>query len=225
MPVLVEMPLESREQVTSLNSVFLLGRQYLTVGTALFSDDEMDEYSHGAGMIYAKEGKMYLLEVRQTGKDWEIAVKTSYETAGAVHDTAVIHGFLAVASASKVSTPRSAELTAGDDSAARRFSIRIQRGFAILVGIHRAAPLCRRSDQDPPRSTLDCWRWDEEHLRPRGGRRERDDIRGPTRPRDVPSHGARGDPRQRAKCHSGGCEYRDRIRSTKTLTDRATLTY
>jgi len=123
--VLVEMPLDSREQVTSLNSVFLLGRQYLSVGTALFSDDETDEYSHGAGMIYAKEGKLYLVEVRRAGKDWEIAVKTSIETRGAVHDTAVIHGFLAVASASKVSTIAYTKLTPGHDPSSRCLPVRL----------------------------------------------------------------------------------------------------
>jgi len=97
------MPLDTREQVTSLSPVFLNGRHYVAVGTSLFSEDENDEYSHGAGMIYAREGRLHLIEPKKEGS-WQIGVKTTVETVGAVHDVTVIHGFLAVAAGSKVSS-------------------------------------------------------------------------------------------------------------------------
>jgi DNA damage-binding protein 1 len=96
------MPLDTREQVTSLSPVFLNGRNYVAVGTSLFSEDENDEYSHGAGMIYAREGRLHLIEPRRDG-GWQIGVKTTVETVGAVHDVTTIHGFLAVAAGNKVS--------------------------------------------------------------------------------------------------------------------------
>lgn len=101
MSVLIEMPLDAREQVTSLTPVFLNGRHYVAVGTSLFSEDENDEYSHGVEMLYAREGRLRLVEPTKD-RAWQIVVKTTLETVGAVHDVTVIHGFLAVAAGSRV---------------------------------------------------------------------------------------------------------------------------
>lgn len=99
------MKLKEREEVTCLNEVFLLGRYYLAVGTAIFpSEDEMDEFTHGGTTITAKEGRVLLIEPKsnESEANWEIELKASMDTVGPVHDVKVIHGFLAVAAGSKV---------------------------------------------------------------------------------------------------------------------------
>lgn len=96
-------PLQTREIITCLQPVLLLGRPYLAVGTAIFGSDADfedavldDEYR-----VTAKKGRVMILE-----PDQELAVVTTTETLGPVHDLKVIHGFLAIAAASRVS-PRS----------------------------------------------------------------------------------------------------------------------
>ena len=100
------MQLEGREEVTSLNLVFLNGRHYITVGTAIFpSDEDFDDFAYAGGIaVSSKEGRMLLIEpiLGASSDTWNINVITSLKTTGPVHDSKVIHGFLAVASASNV---------------------------------------------------------------------------------------------------------------------------
>ncbi len=104
--MLAQLHLEAREEVTCLNDVFLLGRHYIAVGTAIFpSDEEFDQFAYAGGSAVAsKEGRLLLIEpVRNDSADrWDIKISRTLRTAGPVHDAKVIHGFLAVASTSKV---------------------------------------------------------------------------------------------------------------------------
>lgn len=104
--VLAELHLEGREEVTSLNNCFLLGRHYISVGTAIFpSDEDFEEFTYAGGSAVAsKEGRLLLIEpVHNDAADrLDIKIVTQLRTSGPVHDTKVIHGFLAVAFGSSV---------------------------------------------------------------------------------------------------------------------------
>ncbi|KAK4684331.1 hypothetical protein P7C73_g5851, partial [Tremellales sp. Uapishka_1] len=103
--VLAKLELQEREEVTCANLVFLLGRSYLAVGTALFpTDDEFDDANYGDGVAAANSGRLLLLDSNydDASDTWTIETTAIIKTVGPVHDAKVIHGFLAVASASKV---------------------------------------------------------------------------------------------------------------------------
>lgn len=109
--MLAEMDLAEREEVTALSAVFLNGRQYIAVGTAIFpKDDDMDEFTHTDTALTAREGHVLVVEPRKDG-EWEIAVIVKADTVGAVHDVKAIHGFLAIASGSRVGHKLEARLT------------------------------------------------------------------------------------------------------------------
>jgi hypothetical protein len=106
------MDLAEREEVTALSAVFLNGRQYIAVGTAIFpKDDDMDEFTHTDTALTAREGHVLIVEPRKDGDGWEIAVIVKADTVGAVHDVKAIHGFLAIASGSRVGHKLEARLT------------------------------------------------------------------------------------------------------------------
>ena len=106
-----EMTLQEREEVTCLQEVLLMGRYYIAVGTTRYpSDDEMDKLAGiNESVIHAKTGRLLLLSANKDDAtdSWSINLVHAHEMPGAVHDLVVIHGFLAVASASTVSwTPQ-----------------------------------------------------------------------------------------------------------------------
>nr|XP_018260261.1 uncharacterized protein I303_07178 [Kwoniella dejecticola CBS 10117]OBR82419.1 hypothetical protein I303_07178 [Kwoniella dejecticola CBS 10117] len=107
---LAEMQLKEREEVTSLRSLMLNGKQYLAVGTAILPTDEEDggadleEDNH----TNVKEGRLLLIDiVNNTSKTkHELKVVVEKVIEGPVYDLEVIHGFLAVAAGSKVTINR-----------------------------------------------------------------------------------------------------------------------
>lgn len=104
--MLAELHLQEREEVTCLNSVFLLGRHYIAVGTAIFPPDaDFDEFAYAGGSaVTSKEGRLLLIEpIPNVSADrWDVKIVTSLKLAGPVHDSKVIQGFLALAYASNV---------------------------------------------------------------------------------------------------------------------------
>lgn len=86
----------------------LLGRRYLVVGTAIHADDEEVQDAIDGGTARAKEGRVILIspDFDQPPAKWTINIECETKTVGAVRDIATIHGFLAIASASKVSINR-----------------------------------------------------------------------------------------------------------------------
>lgn len=88
------MQLLQREVVTCLRPVLLLGRSYLAVGTAVYPTDEDFEDERTA-----REGRVLVLEE-------DLSVVTLTKTIGPVHDIITVHGFLAIAAASKISINR-----------------------------------------------------------------------------------------------------------------------
>lgn len=108
--VLSEISLLPREEITSITPVTLLTRRYIAIGTAVFaSDAEFDDAAmDGDFRVTAKEGRMLLVEpaVDAPTGEWKSEVVVIVKTVGPVHDVAVIHGFLAIAAASKVSEAR-----------------------------------------------------------------------------------------------------------------------
>ncbi|OCF33570.1 hypothetical protein I316_04642 [Kwoniella heveanensis BCC8398] len=108
---LAEMPMKEREEVTALAPVFLLGRSYLAVGTAVLPSDMDESYDDDESLVNVKEGRLLLLEVDVRAGAIEdptadVTVKAELQTIGPVYDIATIHGFLAVAAGSKVSITR-----------------------------------------------------------------------------------------------------------------------
>nr|WVH01967.1 DNA damage-binding protein 1 [Naematelia aurantialba] len=108
--LLAEEKMQEREEVTCVQPVFLNGRHYIAVGTAIFpSDDEFDEavYVGPSALVNAKAGRVLLVEPKLLAdNEWDMRIHIPIRTVGAVHDLAVIHGFLAVAAASKVTLHR-----------------------------------------------------------------------------------------------------------------------
>ena len=106
MVVLAEMTLPVREEVTCLADVMLLGRRYIAVGTAVHSGDDEDDFDDTHAR--AKEGRVLLIspDFDQPPARWTINTECELKTVGAVRDITTIHGFLAVAAASKVSIHR-----------------------------------------------------------------------------------------------------------------------
>lgn len=108
--VLAEMPLSAREEVTVLEPVMLRGSRYLAVGTVLFGTqaEYEDALFNGpeAASMSAKEGRILLVKpvYDDRTKAWTLTTVTSSKTVGRVNAIATIHGFLAIAAASTVST-------------------------------------------------------------------------------------------------------------------------
>ncbi|WVW86882.1 hypothetical protein I302_108937 [Kwoniella bestiolae CBS 10118] len=107
---LAEMPLKSREEITSLRAVLLNGKKYLCAGTAILPSDEEEtnEYDDDS-YINVKQGRLLLLDILQKdehGQEWEFRVVVEKMVEGPVYDLEVLHGFLAVASGSKVTINR-----------------------------------------------------------------------------------------------------------------------
>jgi len=88
----------------------LSGRTYLGVGTAIYPPEDDGDLPYGADQtVSARDGRFLLVEPRsKSGPDgeavWSCDILESLTTVGPVHDLEVIHGFLAVAASSKVST-------------------------------------------------------------------------------------------------------------------------
>ncbi|KAK8849708.1 hypothetical protein IAR55_005043 [Kwoniella newhampshirensis] len=105
--LLTEMPLREREEVTSLQDLFLLGRHYLAVGTAVLPPDSEDGSAWDDGnLIHVSEGRVLLVEPKVDGDMCTLRTVAQIATGGPVYDLAVIHGFLAIAAGSKVSINR-----------------------------------------------------------------------------------------------------------------------
>lgn len=106
--LLTEIKLQQREIVSSLSHVVLEGRPYLCVGIALLSeaDEGMDDLADQA-LISAQSGRiaLYAATPSATG-EMELRWVAQVLTDGAVHDSKVIFGFLAVAAGSKVTLYR-----------------------------------------------------------------------------------------------------------------------
>ncbi|KAL1411075.1 hypothetical protein Q8F55_002024 [Vanrija albida] len=105
-----EYTLPERETVASVNTVLLNGRHYIALGTAIFGEDDtvdvplLEEMS---AFISAEKGRLILLEPTNKGPGgWFLDVATTFDAAAAVLDAKAIHGFLAVASSTKVSILR-----------------------------------------------------------------------------------------------------------------------
>lgn len=100
------MALPIREEVTCLADVMLLGRRYIAIGTAIHSDDDEDDFDETHAR--AKEGRVLLIspDYDQPPARWTINTECELKTVGAVRDITTVHGFLAVAAASKVSIHR-----------------------------------------------------------------------------------------------------------------------
>ncbi|OCF61827.1 hypothetical protein L486_01489 [Kwoniella mangroviensis CBS 10435] len=106
---LSELPLKSREEITSLKAVLLNGKKYLCGGTAILPSDEedKDEYDDENSYINVKQGRLMLIDITQNEKqEWEFKVVVEKTVEGPIYDLEVVHGFLAVASGSKVSINR-----------------------------------------------------------------------------------------------------------------------
>ncbi|WWD20338.1 hypothetical protein CI109_104814 [Kwoniella shandongensis] len=104
---LAEMPLKEREEVTCLKEVFLLGRNYLAMGTAVLPPDSEDEPAwDDESLVNVREGRVVLVEPKSEGDQYVMRVVAAIPTVGPVYDLAVIHGFLAIAAGSKVSINR-----------------------------------------------------------------------------------------------------------------------
>ena len=104
--VLAEMTLPIREEVTCLADVMLVGRRYIAVGTAIHSAEDEDDFDETHAR--AKEGRVLLIspDFDQPPARWTINTECEIKTVGAVRDITTIHGFLAIAAASKVSIHR-----------------------------------------------------------------------------------------------------------------------
>ena len=144
--MLAVLHLEDREEVTCLNDVMLLGRHYIAVGTAVFPSDEdyEDYFFSGRLAVASKAGRMLLIEpTHQASADhWDIKIITFLKTPGPVHDTAIIHGFLALAAASQVCVYRISMqgvlIAAGLHSSLRSYSRIPERAFCVLLRFRRA---------------------------------------------------------------------------------------
>ncbi|ORY34709.1 CPSF A subunit region-domain-containing protein [Naematelia encephala] len=108
--LLAEQKMQEREEVTCVQPVFLNGRHYIAVGTAIFpSDDDFDEavYVGSSAMVNSREGRVLLIEPKlRADEEWDVRALATIKTVGPVHDIEVIHGFLVIAAASKVTLYR-----------------------------------------------------------------------------------------------------------------------
>lgn len=92
-----------------MTAVFLNGRHYIALGTAIFSSpDALDEANIDEvhSFIAVEKGRLLLMEATEANGKWALDVVETMDTNGAVFDAAVIHGFLVIASANKVSILR-----------------------------------------------------------------------------------------------------------------------
>lgn len=108
-PVLGDYQLPEREAVASVTAVFLNGRHYIALGTAIFSsDDAFDESNIDEvnTFVSVEKGRLLLIEAIETNGSWSFDVVETVETNGAVFDATVIHGFLVIASSTKASVLR-----------------------------------------------------------------------------------------------------------------------
>ncbi|GMK54981.1 hypothetical protein CspeluHIS016_0200370 [Cutaneotrichosporon spelunceum] len=106
---LTDYQLPEREAVASVTAVFLNGRHYIALGTAIFSSaDALDEANieEVNSFISVEKGRLILMEATETGGKWSLDFIQTLDTTGAVFDASVIHGFLVIASANKVSILR-----------------------------------------------------------------------------------------------------------------------
>lgn len=103
---MAEITLPVREEVTCLVDVMLLGRRYIAIGTAIHSEEDEDDIDEAH--TRAKEGRVMLVspDFDQPPARWTINTECEIKTVGAVRDITTVHGFLAVAAASKVSIHR-----------------------------------------------------------------------------------------------------------------------
>ncbi|CAK9784030.1 hypothetical protein CC85DRAFT_281947 [Cutaneotrichosporon oleaginosum] len=98
--------LPEREAVASVNVVFLNERHFIALGTAIFptaaalDEANIDEVQSFVGV---QKGRLLLMEATELDGRWSLKVVEAVETNGAVFDATVNYGYLAVASANKVS--------------------------------------------------------------------------------------------------------------------------
>lgn len=92
-----------------MTSVFLNGKQYVALGTAIFSSpDAMDESNIDEvhSFISVEQGRLFLMEASEKNGIWSLDFVETVDTNGAVFDATVIHGFLVIASSTKASVLR-----------------------------------------------------------------------------------------------------------------------
>lgn len=107
--LLADHQLPEREAVASVNAVTLHGRQYILVGTAIFDNDDALEdatLEDVSSFIATNRGRLLLYQANESSSGWSLNLLTFINFNGPVYDSVVIHGFLAVASATKVSILR-----------------------------------------------------------------------------------------------------------------------
>lgn len=107
--VLATYQLPPREAVTSVRAVRFGQIDYIAVGTAVFSTDEdLDESSLDeiSTFVPVDKGRLIILEpfqkVVQKQNQWALDEIVTLDTTAAVYDAIVVDGYLAVASATKV---------------------------------------------------------------------------------------------------------------------------
>lgn len=106
--LLSEFQLPEREAVASVNAVTLHGHKYILVGTAIFDNKEALEdatLEDVTSFIATNRGRLLLFQINESSGS-SLDLVTSMTFNGPVYDTVVIHGFLAVATATKVSILR-----------------------------------------------------------------------------------------------------------------------
>lgn len=106
--LLSEFQLPEREAVASVNAVTLHGRKYILVGTAIFENEDALEdatLEDVTSFIATNRGRLLLFQINESAGP-SLDLVTSMTFNGPVYDTVVIHGFLAVATSTKVSILR-----------------------------------------------------------------------------------------------------------------------
>ncbi|ORX37687.1 CPSF A subunit region-domain-containing protein [Kockovaella imperatae] len=104
----VDLRLKDREEVTCLQEVLFKEDYYLAVGTAILPNDEdLDSLlSINESSLYAQSGRLLLVAPEQDASsgEWKLKIVHSKDVPGPVNDIASIHGFLAIAAGSTVTT-------------------------------------------------------------------------------------------------------------------------
>lgn len=107
--LLSDFQLPERETVASVNAVTIHGRRYILVGTAIFDNDDALEdatLEDVTSFIATNRGRLLVFQLDESSGSTSLDLVTSQTFNGPVYDTVVIHGFLAVATATKVAILR-----------------------------------------------------------------------------------------------------------------------
>lgn len=92
-----------------MTTVFLNGKHYIALGTAIFSSpDALDESNIDEvhSFVSVEQGRLFLMEATDRNGTWSLDFVETVDTNGAVFDVTVIHGFLVIASSMKATVLR-----------------------------------------------------------------------------------------------------------------------